>query len=191
MGMWDKDDYVIKQKVLAIGRKYFIEDGAGNKIGFCHQKAFKLKEDIRIYTDENMNTELLVMRQEQILDWSGTFAVTDPTTGRKIGSVGRKALKSILRDTWKIFDANNTEIATVEEGGGALAILRRFVSFLRFIPKTYDFTSNGTEIAEAKQKFQIIGDTWFLKVIDSSTVDKRLIVSAALMMDIIEQQRGA
>ncbi len=191
MGMWDKDDYVIKQKVLAIGRKYFIEDLAGNQIGFCHQKAFKLKEDIRIYTDENMNTELLVMRQEQILDWSGTFAITDPTTGQKIGSVGRKALKSILRDTWKIFDANNTEIATVEEGGGALAILRRFVSFLKFVPKTYDFTSGEVQIAEAKQKFQIIGDTWFLKVIDSSTVDKRLIISAALMMDIIEQQSGA
>jgi uncharacterized protein YxjI len=191
MGLWDKNNYVIKQKVLAIGRKYFIEDGMGTRIGFCHQKIFKLKEDIRIYTDENMTDELLTMKQEQILDWAGTFAITDPTSGRKVGYVGRKALKSIIKDTWKIFDKNRNEIATVEEGGGALAILRRIFGFLAFIPKTYEFTQNGTLIAEAKQKFQIIGDTWFLNIIDPMAVDRRLIVSTALMMDIIEQQKGA
>jgi len=191
MGIWDTDSYVIKQKVLAIGRKYFIEDGSGRRIGFCHQKAFKLKEDIRIYTDENMKDELLVIKQEQILDWSGTFVVTDPTTGQKVGYVGRKALMSIIRDTWKIFDANRTEIGVVEEASGALAVLRRFIGILKFVPKTYDFKSSGVSIAEGKQKFQIIGDTWFLTIKDTSKVDKRLIVTAALMMDIVEQKQGA
>lgn len=71
-----------------------------------------------------------------------------------------------------------------------MAVMRRLISILRFIPKTYTFTSNGAPIAEAKQKFQIIGDTWFLHILQGNKVDKRLIVTAALMMDIIEQQRG-
>ncbi|MBN1540147.1 MAG: hypothetical protein JW939_08390 [Candidatus Thermoplasmatota archaeon] len=191
MTLWDRDNYVIKQKVLAIGRKYLIEDGSGNRIGFCHQKAFKLKEDIRIYTSESMDEELLLIKQEQILDWSGTFAVTDPTTGQRVGYVGRKALKSIFRDTWKVFGPSRNELALVEEGGGALAILRRFIGFLSFVPKTYEFSVNGQIIAQAKQKFQIIGDTWFLTIKDASAVDRRLIVATALMMDIIEQQQGA
>ena len=190
MGIWDHDHYVVKQKVLAIGRKYFIEDGAGRRIGFCHQKAFKLKEDIRIYTDEDMKQELLTIRQEQILDFSGTFAVSDPRTGETVGFVGRKALQSIIRDTWKIFDRNRNEIAMVQEESGFLAVMRRFFSIVRLVPKTYEFMAGNAIIAIAKQKFQIIGDTWNLYVQPGNPVDKRLIVTAALMMDIIEQQRG-
>jgi hypothetical protein len=49
MGMWDQNQYVIKQKVLTLGRKYFIYDSRGALIGFCKQKMFKMKEDIRIF----------------------------------------------------------------------------------------------------------------------------------------------
>lgn len=191
MGIWDNDQYVIKQKVLAIGRKYFIEDGSGKRIGFCHQKAFKLKEDIRIYTDDTMKEEVLLVRQEQILDWAGTFAVTDARTGEKVGYVGRKALMSIIRDTWKIFDADRKEIGYVEEASGFLSVMRRLIGILKLIPKKYDFRSGGVSIAEGRQKFQIIGDTWYLTIKDTKKVDRRLIVTAALMMDIIEQQKGA
>ncbi|MEA3558570.1 MAG: hypothetical protein U9R75_04885 [Candidatus Thermoplasmatota archaeon] len=189
MGMWDENQYVIKQKVLTIGRKYFLENGSGQSIGFCKQKLFKLKEDIRIYTDDSMTRELLLIKQEQILDWSGTFRVTDAQTGEVVGFVGRKALKSIIRDTWKLFDPSKNEIATVEERGSVFAVLRRFISFLRWIPKRYDFSDQGGEFAEAVQKFQIIGDTWTLNLTDKR-VDSRLILTAALMMDIVEQQQG-
>ncbi len=190
MGVWDADNYVIKQKVLTIGRKYYIENMHGERIGFCKQKLFKLKEDIRIYTDEDMTQELLLIRQEQILDWSGTFAVTDSVSGEKIGYVGRKGLRSIFRDTWKLFDPNNNEIATVKERGDVLSALRRIFGFLRFIPKKYDFSDGGGNFAEAIQKFKLIGDTWILDIDPNSRADKRLIVTAALMMDIIEQNKG-
>ncbi|MFO8052125.1 MAG: hypothetical protein R6V01_10590 [Thermoplasmatota archaeon] len=189
MGVWDENQYVIKQKVLTVGRKYFIENGSGQRIGFCKQKMFKLKEDIRIYTDDSMTNELLLIKQEQILDWSGTFKVTDSVTGEPIGFVGRKALKSIIRDTWKVFDPQKNELGTVEERGSAFSVMRRFIGFLRWIPKRYDFSDQAGEFAEAVQKFQIIGDTWTLNIKDAR-VDPRLIITAALMMDIVEQQQG-
>lgn len=190
MNIWDNDVYVIKQKVLTIGRKYYIENDSGQGMGFCKQKMFKLKEDIRIFTDENMTSELLLIKQQQILDFSGTFAVTDSTTGQLIGYVGRKGMKSIIRDTWKIFDTSSNEIATVEERSGLLAILRRLSNIAKMIPKKYDMTHNGSPVAEILQKFQIIGDTWTVTIQPNTNVDRRLIVSAALMMDIIEQMRG-
>lgn len=190
MGIWDEKKFVIKQKVLTIGRKYFIENGSGKRIGFCKQKMFKLKEDIRIYTGEDMKEELLTIRQEQILDFSGTFVVKDARTGEKVGYVGRKGLKSIIRDTWKLFDAERNEIGTVEEEGGIIAVLRRLVDWMKFVPKKYHFNHDGKEFALAKQKFQLIGDTWTLEISPDCRVDNRLIVTAALMMDIVEQQRG-
>ena len=193
MGLWDQNQYIIKQKVLTLGRKYFIYDSYNRLIGYCKQKLFKLKEDIRIYTDDSMTHELLSIRQENILDFTGTFAVMDSYHNNAlVGYVGRKAWKSLFRDTWKIFDHTKREIATIQERGGTLAVFRRFVSFLRWIPKKYDFFSPGAPgpFAEAIQRFQIIGDTWTLNVHPGSNVDIRLIVAAALMMDIIEQAQG-
>ncbi len=190
MEIWNQNQYVIKQKVLALGKKYYIYDSQGNLIGFVKKKLFKLKEDIRIFTDESMSHELLKIKQKNILDWSGTFKVKDPAGG-KIGYVGRKSWKSILRDTWKVWDRDKRELATLKERGGTFAVLRRFIGILQFIPKKYDFSDpHGTKFAEAIQKFKIIGDTWIVNINPNSTVDKRLLVTAALMMDIIEQGKG-
>ena len=126
----------MKQKVLAIGRKYYIYDNQNQLIGFCHQKAFKWKEDIRIYTDESKAHELLTVKQQQVPDFSGTFAVNDPTKGNElVGFVGRKGWQSMLQDTWHIFNNQNQHIAEVKEEGGGLAILRRILGgIMNFIP---------------------------------------------------------
>lgn len=45
--------YTIRRKVLKLfGAAFHIYNPAGAVVGFCKQKAFKLKEDIRVYTDE-------------------------------------------------------------------------------------------------------------------------------------------
>ena len=190
MGIWDGDNFVIKQKVLTVGRKYYIQDSGGGNVGFCKQKMFKLREDIRIYADENMAQELIKIKQEQILDFSGTFRVTDASSGQTLGYVGRKGLKSIIRDTWRIFDREKNEIGTIQEKGDFLSVIRRFSSIARMIPKKYEFLSNGGQFALATQKFKVIGDTWLVDIYPGNTVDKRLILTAALMMDIVEQAKG-
>ena len=75
--IWSQNFYRIRKKVLTIWNKYWIEDQQGNILGFSKMKMFKLKEDIRIYTDENMTQELFSIQQQQILDIWGTFAVVD------------------------------------------------------------------------------------------------------------------
>ena len=73
MGIWDNDVFMIKQKVLTRGRKYYIENGSGVGMGFCKQKMFKLKEDIRVFSDESMTSEVLLIKQQQILHVSIFF----------------------------------------------------------------------------------------------------------------------
>ena len=65
--IWYQNNYRIRKKVLTIWNKYWIEDPTNNLLGFSKQKMLKLKEDIRIYTDESMNSELFAIKQEQIL----------------------------------------------------------------------------------------------------------------------------
>ena len=100
---------------------------AGNLAFYSKQKAFKLKEDIRIYGDQAMTSELLCIRARGVIDFGMTYDVIDSTTQQVVGSLKRKGLKSLFRDSWVILDVNDQEIGTMQEESGALAILRRFI----------------------------------------------------------------
>ena len=126
--VYHQNQYVIRRKVLKIfGAAFHIYDMAGNLAFYSKQKAFKLKEDIRIYGDQAMTSELLCIRARGVIDFGMTYDVIDSTTQQVVGSLKRKGLKSLFRDSWVILDVNDQEIGTMQEESGALAILRRFV----------------------------------------------------------------
>jgi hypothetical protein len=53
---------------------------------YSKMKAFKLKEDIRLYSDDKMTTELLPIKARQIIDLGATYDVVDPRQG-KVGAL--------------------------------------------------------------------------------------------------------
>ena len=48
-------------------------------------------------------------RISTIIDFGATYDIVDMTTGENLGAAQRKGLKSIIKDTWKILDANGNE----------------------------------------------------------------------------------
>ena len=52
---FELDSYLVRRKVLKVfGASFHIYDDAGDVVGYTKQKAFKLKEDIRIFTGEDV-----------------------------------------------------------------------------------------------------------------------------------------
>lgn len=190
---WNENNYQLQQKVLAIAQQYRIMDPSGNLVGYVKQKAFKLKEDIRVFADDTMQQEVLLIKQQQVLDFAGTFAVTDVATGQLVGFLKRKGLKSIMKDDWEILDTQGQIIGRIYEAGGALATLRRFIGFLAIIPKTYNVELNGQIVSLFKQKFKVIGDIWELDFTGdpNHALDRRLGICGALMMSMVERKKGA
>ena len=90
--LWTMNFYRIRKKVLALTNQYWIEDQTGNQLGYTRQKMLRLKEDIRIFADESMTRELFQIRQQQILDIWGTFAVVDSGSNALLGYIRRRAL---------------------------------------------------------------------------------------------------
>ena len=124
--VYHQSQYVIRRKVFKIfGAAFHIYDLQGNLAFYSKQKAFKLKEDIRVYGDVERTSELLCIKARGILDFGMTYDVIDSTTQQVVGSLQRKAWKSFLRDSWTILDFNDQEVGTIQEESGALAILRR------------------------------------------------------------------
>lgn len=189
-GIWYQNYYRIRKKVLTIWNKYWVEDYNGNMLGFSKQKMFKLKEDIRVYTDENMAQELFRIQQEQILDIWGTFAVIDSASNTKLGYVKRKGLKSSFAwDEWQVLDANKNEIGGIhEEKSSGLA--RKFLPGGGLIPEKMTLKLNNVPVAEINQEFKIIGDIWELRCISvPDWFDRRVMLAGLLLMGMIERQR--
>lgn len=178
--------YIIRKKVFSVlGAKLHIYDSAEELVLYSQMKAFKLKEDIALYTDESMNKELLRIKARSIIDFGATYDVVDSETGEHIGALRRKGLKSILIDEWIILDKNDLEIGKIKENNVALALLRRFISF---IPQSYKVEMGGNSIPIFKQNFnpfvtKIIAD---FSEDQKRLLDRRLGLAAGILLCVIE-----
>jgi len=142
--------YTVRRKFFKLfGGAFYLLDESNAVIGYSRQKAFKLKEDIRVFTDEQMTVELLTIRARNIIDFSGTYDVCDPMAGgTALGSLRRKGWKSIVRDEWLIFSPDGSEVGLIREDDGGLAILRRFIGWVNLIsPQRYSVLVGGRTVA--------------------------------------------
>ncbi len=191
-GRFGQRRYMIRKKFFKLfGGAFHIYDEAGNVAFYSKMKAFKLKEDLRVFTDEDMGQEVLTIKARSILDISATYDVTDSASGRKIGALRRKGLKSILRDEWLILDANDQEVGNIQEDSLALALVRRLLSNL--VPQTFQGTMGGAPIFTFRQRFNP-----FIQKIEldfsldrGGKLDRRLGIAAAVLLCAVEgRQQG-
>lgn len=183
--------YLARKKVFSfLGQKFHIYDANGNLQLYVQQKAFKLKEDIRVFHDESMSQELLTIKARRIMDFSAAYDVTDSRTGQKVGVLKRKGLKSILKDEWIIMDAGDRELGLITEDSTLMAMLRRFLSNL--IPQNFDAMIGGRRVADLKQAF----NPFIFKMhVDFSmdpqgTFDRRLGLAAVVLLLAVEGRQG-
>lgn len=108
---WDLASFRIRRKVLKLfGGSFHVYDG-DTVVAFCSQKAFKLREDIRLYRDESQTHELLWIRARQVIDFAACYDVVDSSTQAAVGSLRRRGMKSLLRDSWEVLDTNERRSA--------------------------------------------------------------------------------
>ena len=104
---------------------------------FSQQKMFKLREDIRVFSDESKSQELLLIQARSIIDFSAAYDVIDSPSGQKVGALRRKGLRSMLQDEWEVLDTQDQVVGTLFEDNLGLALLRRFL-LSSLLPQNYD-----------------------------------------------------
>ncbi|MFC1807876.1 hypothetical protein ACFL0T_05865 [Candidatus Omnitrophota bacterium] len=179
--------FVARRDLFAIGGAFRILDSEGNLLFYSRQKIFKLREDIRIFGDQEMNQELLNIQARQILDFAASYDVVDSSTQQKVGALRRRGWGSITRDHWEILDNNDNPIASIKEDTTLLALIRRFL--INIIPQSYSIESSaGESLGTLKQRFNP-----FLHIFDvdfsmsqDSTLDRRLGTAAVILLLAIE-----
>ena len=164
------NQYLLKRQVFALAGKFRFFDPSGKLVLFSEQKMFKLREDIRVYSDESKTQEVLMIKARQIVDFSAAYDVVDSATGQKVGALRRRGLASLLRDEWEILDVSDNVIGKLFEDSMGLALVRRFLSNL--VPQNYDITMGTDRVADLKQNFNPFA--YQLNVDFSMDINKRL-----------------
>lgn len=196
------DRFILRQPFRLVVNEYvfFIPgpDGVSPGTSFCfvRQKRFKFKEDIRFYTDETRTHELMRIKARQRFDPRAKYDVTDGA-GTKIGQIQKVFGASLLRSTYKLYDASDREIATAQEENLVVALLRRIVAFIPYIeniapwlpiPYNFVFTNNGAVLGSHERQLFKWRDTYTIDFSADAarTVDRRLILAIAVGMDALQ-----
>ena len=192
--LYEADSYMVRQKVLKLlGEEFHIysDDSMEQLIGYSKQKALKLKEDIRVFSDEQKSTELICIKARSIIDFGAGYDITDSQTGEAICSFKREGLKSLFKDSWKVMDSSGNQIGTLGEDSGILALVRRFVPFASLlIPQEFVLSAEGSSIVFT-QKMNPLVHKLSVSNIQSSGLDPRLVLAATMLLIAIEGRQGS
>lgn len=183
--------YLVRRKVFTLaGGAFHIWDGQGQLVLYSKLKAFKLKEDLRLFTGEDMREELLAIHARRVLDISATYDVTDSRTGERIGAIQRKGMRSLLRDEWLFLDPGDREVGVLREDSLGLALLRRFLTNL--VPQRFDVEVLGQKVATVRQNFNpfVLKLTVDFSLDPTGLLDRRLGLAAVLLLSAIEGRQG-
>ncbi|MCC7117790.1 MAG: hypothetical protein IT310_04630 [Anaerolineales bacterium] len=180
------NQYLLKRQVFALAGKFRVYDTSGRLLLFSEQKMFKLREDIRVYSDETKTQEVLMIKARQIVDFSAAYDVVDSSTGQKVGALRRKGLASIFRDEWEVLDVGDNVVGKLFEDSMGLALVRRLLSNL--VPQNYDLTFGTNRVADYKQNFNPF--SYQLNIDFSMDVNKqldhRLGLAAGILLAAVE-----
>lgn len=180
--------YMIRRKVFTIfGAKFHIYDEEGNLIGYSKQKAFKLREDIRIYSDTTMSKEIAVIKARNIIDFSAAYDVVDSQKERKIGALRRKGWSSMFRDSWEFLDANDRPFGKIQEDSAGWALVRRLLCNL--IPQHFHASANdGTKLADYRTHFNpfVYKLSVTIEPELDEVIDARMLLAGGILLAAIE-----
>ena len=153
--IYQLDQFVARRKVFKLlGAGFTLQTEDGRVLAASHQKAFRLKEDIRVYDGAESTTEILTIRANKVLDFSASYQVVDSTNGEVIGALRRKGWSSLFRDSWEILDADGGVRGRVVEDSGWKALVRRTNEFVAMcLPQTFLIEVDGQTVGTMKQNF--------------------------------------
>jgi hypothetical protein len=193
------DAYFVDQLIRPIANLYRIStlgpDGAspGQPLAFIRQKKLAIREDIRFFADETEAEELFRIKARAVFEVRGRFDLTTPE-GERIGLLEKVFGISLLRSTWRIYDADEQQVALAQEKSMLIAILRRAIDLVPYgelVPILFQFTilMEGREVGELRRPIGL-RDRYILKLggDPDRRIDRRVAVALAIALDALQSR---
>jgi uncharacterized protein YxjI len=197
----EHDVFLLRQRWAPVINRYEFTlpaaDGSpGEPVCFVEQKRFKFKEDIRFFTDDTKQVEVMRLKARQRFDPAARYDITD-ADGIKIGEIQKVFGASLLRSTYLLYSASGEETAKATEKSLAVALFRRLVGFIPYvdnvadwlpIPYHFVFLRGDRVLGSNTRRAWKIRDTYTIDLSGDAdrTLDRRLVLATAVGMDALQ-----
>jgi uncharacterized protein YxjI len=178
---------IVRQRVRLMVNQYEVHsvspDGReAGVLAFAQQKRMAFKEQVTLYTDDTKQTPVLGFKARQVIDLGATYDVTDPS-GAAIGLFKKNFKESLLRSTWHLVQPGYPDMVG-RESNLAVAILRRFVDSLSWLPYHFDFVVGERTVFSVVKKWGL-RDRYVVTIHDPQ-LDRRLVIAMAVALDALQ-----
>ena len=178
---------IIRQRVRLMVNQYEIHavspDGQeAGLLAFAQQKRMAFKEQVTLYTDDTKQVPVFGFKARQRIDLGATYDVTD-AHGAPIGLFRKNFKESLIRSTWHLEQPGYAEMVG-RETNQLVAILRRFVDSLSWLPYHFDFVAGDRTVFSVVKKWGL-RDRYVVTIHDPQ-VDRRLVAAMSVALDALQ-----
>ena len=188
----------LRFRLISLGPQINVLDATGRSVAYVKQKAFRLKEDVEVHTDDTRQTLLWRIKADRIIDWSAAYRMTD-ASGALLGTLRRKGGRSLWRATYVITDANEQAIGGIHEKDPWTKVLDGLLSIVPilgdlsgyFLNPSYVLSRGDEPVLEIRKRPAFFEGRFIIEKV--GTVDPRseaLYLASLLMMVLLERGRG-
>jgi uncharacterized protein YxjI len=185
-------------KIIAIAPQIKVTDASGQTVLYVRQKALALREDVRIFADEQQQQQLFQLNADRVLDWSANYRVRS-AAGQDLGKVRRKGMRSLWNATYEVTEPGDRVAAVIHEENAWIKVLDELVGELpvvgmilpMFINPAYVVERDGQVLLRMKKEAAFLeGKFTIEKRGEFSDGEESLLLASLLMMTLLERQRG-
>jgi uncharacterized protein YxjI len=180
---------IVRQRLRLMVNQYEVRavrpDGAeGELLAFAQQKRMAFREQVTLYSDDTKQRPVLGFKARQVIDLGATYDVTD-ANGAPVGLFRKNFGQSLLRTTW-IVEQPGLGAVIGQETSMLVAVLRRFVDSLSWLPYHFDFTLDGQPAFSVVKKWGL-RDRYVVSITDPR-LDRRLVIAMAVGLDALQSR---
>ncbi len=185
-------------KIATIGTRVRVVDAAGRQVAYVRKKKFKLKEDVRVYQDEDQRDLLFRIKADRVVDFGANYAISAPD-GRPLGAVRQQGVRSLWKSSYSIADARYEEVGLIHEENPWIKVLDSLAEAIPFADALGGLFFNPAYLVELRgrtvlrmSKERSVFESRFRveKLDDFSEEDEALLLASLIMTLLLERDRG-
>lgn len=185
-------------KIVTIGTRVRITDASGRQVAYVRKKKFKLKEDVRVYKDEDQSRLLFRMKADRMIDFSARYAISGPD-GHPIGAVGRRGMKSLWSSEYVLDDAYDPDAGSIREENPWTKVLDGMMESVPFgdalgglfFNPAYVAQLRGKDVLRIRKQRSLLESSFRIEQLaDFSEDEEDLLLAGIILMVLLERDRG-
>jgi hypothetical protein len=185
-------------KIVTIGTRIRVVDASGRQIAYARKKKFRLKEDVSVYEDEDQSRLRYRMKADRVIDFSASYHISGPD-GNPIGAVRRRGMRSMWKSAYSLVDASGAEVGIIHEENPWVKVLDSLMEAIPlgdalgglFFNPAYLADLRGRSVLRIRKQRSVLESSFRIeKLADLSEEEEDLLLASAIMMVLLERDRG-